>query len=216
MRLDRISVGCVVSSLVTSAASAALVPTLTNITSGSTGQTYSYNVVLTGDEGVSTSAPNPAAGTSVGTQFVIFDFAGYVADSIFSSNPLFTATAELSTPGLPVLPGASDNPALYNLHFTYNGPPVQTSGGPFPNMSEGTFGAVSTFSGMALSDFSSIAVKNTGMPEAVGTAAYNQGSVLVASSVGSVPEAATWAMMVGGFGLLGTSLRRRRTLPLFG
>ena len=43
---------------------------------------------------------------------------------------------------------------------------------------------------------------------------YNDGTGLRLSA--SVPEAATWGMMVVGFGLLGASMRRRRTVVSFG
>lgn len=39
----------------------------------------------------------------------------------------------------------------------------------------------------------------------------NAGYVLYASETGAVPEPATWALMIGGFGLAGSALRRRRT-----
>jgi hypothetical protein len=38
------------------------------------------------------------------------------------------------------------------------------------------------------------------------------GAILWGVSVGSVPEPATWALMIGGFGLMGARLRRRRVL----
>jgi len=37
-----------------------------------------------------------------------------------------------------------------------------------------------------------------------------RGNVVIASVAGSVPEPASWAMMLAGFGVLGTALRRRR------
>jgi hypothetical protein len=41
---------------------------------------------------------------------------------------------------------------------------------------------------------------------------YYNDSTAVGFSVQAVPEAATWAMMIGGFGAAGASLRRRRTV----
>ena len=40
-------------------------------------------------------------------------------------------------------------------------------------------------------------------------------SITAAAAVAAVPEPATWAMMVGGFGLIGAALRRRRADPAF-
>jgi len=39
------------------------------------------------------------------------------------------------------------------------------------------------------------------------------GMILAGVSVGSVPEPATWALMICGFGLMGATLRRRRLAP---
>ncbi|CAM3154392.1 hypothetical protein SPAN111604_06990 [Sphingomonas antarctica] len=38
---------------------------------------------------------------------------------------------------------------------------------------------------------------------------YNNDSTLLSASVASVPEPASWAMMLGGFGLIGAATRRR-------
>jgi hypothetical protein len=36
--------------------------------------------------------------------------------------------------------------------------------------------------------------------------------VLTASTAGAVPEPATWAMMIGGMGVVGGAMRRRRSV----
>jgi len=41
--------------------------------------------------------------------------------------------------------------------------------------------------------------------------AYLRGQVVLRSNAGAVPEPATWAMMIGGFGLAGGAMRRRAT-----
>jgi hypothetical protein len=205
-------VGCLGAS---GAAHASLVPTLQLLTPVTGGTEFSYDVVLTGDQGLSTSAPNPQSGTSFGSKLVIYDFAGYVAGSVFTDNPLFSATVEQTTAGAFGPPGFVDNPALYNLVFTYTGGDLNTTGGPYANMSEGDFGAVSTISKTKTGAYGSIGVTNTGTPYpagAAGTAAFSQGSVQVAAT----PEASTWAMTIIGFGVIGSTMRqRRRRAPSF-
>ncbi len=39
-----------------------------------------------------------------------------------------------------------------------------------------------------------------------------EGDLVIATAAGGVPEPATWALMIGGFGLAGASLRRRRAV----
>lgn len=205
------SAACLTLSLACTAAPAALVPTLISNSGPAGNTTYTYSVQLTGDQGLSTSAPNPSAGNRVGSQFVIYDFVGYRTGSIFSTLANFTFMAELLSPGLPEQAGATDDAALYNLHFTYTGPDYRTSGGPYSLQTLGTVGASSTLAGVSISDYSSVGVNNNSASSGtVGTAAFNQGSVWVPGASGSVPEPASWAMMVGGFGLLGCTLRRRR------
>ena len=43
---------------------------------------------------------------------------------------------------------------------------------------------------------------------------YSVRDVTPAPPTGSVPEPATWAMMLGGFGLVGSALRQRRRAPV--
>jgi len=45
--------------------------------------------------------------------------------------------------------------------------------------------------------------------------AYLNGNPLSGSDISSAPEPASWAMMVGGFGLIGGLMRRRRTILRF-
>ncbi|WP_254602107.1 PEPxxWA-CTERM sorting domain-containing protein [Sphingomonas bacterium] len=44
-----------------------------------------------------------------------------------------------------------------------------------------------------------------------GNSGFSASGTLAVPPAGSVPEPASWAMMVGGFGLLGATLRRKRT-----
>ena len=46
--------------------------------------------------------------------------------------------------------------------------------------------------------------------------AYYELDNVSVTDTGAVPETATWAMMIGGFGMVGASLRRRRATVSFG
>src|SRR5436189_4148700 len=93
------------------AAQAAVIPSLTGVTTNPTDFTFTYQGTLSGDAGLTT-----------GSKLVIFDFAGYVDGSVFSPFPTVLATTELTSSGLPTVPGTVDNPTVANLACTYNGP----------------------------------------------------------------------------------------------
>jgi hypothetical protein len=208
------------SALTSTSATAAIVPTLETRTASGPYTLFSYDPILTFDEGLSKSVISTETNTFVGSKLVIFDFAGYVAGSIFSTNSLFTTSVENVSTGLAMPPGATDAASIVNLVFTYNGPDFRTTGGtsssgnPYSSLDLGTFGAASLFSGTAISFASSIGVKNYVAPYPQGTAntaAFSANSVLVPA--GAVPEPATWAMMVIGFGAMGALLRASRQSP---
>lgn len=178
----------------TNPASASIIPTLESVVDNSDGTfTFNYQGTLAGDQGVVD-----------GSKMVIFDFAGYVADSVFGPGGQVVATTELISSGLLIPLGAVDNPTIPNLVFTWEGAPFHASGGPFADINFDGLGAKSIFGGTASSFFAANAVINNG-PE-VGKLATNQGPVSV-----PVPEPTTWAMMIAGFGLVGGAMRRRRT-----
>jgi hypothetical protein len=158
---------------------------------------FSYQATLAGDQGL---VP--------GSKLVIFDFAGYVVGSISSADPHFAVSVQNVTTGVLTPPGFVDNPSIPNLVFTWIGPAFHASGGPFADFNFNGLKALSKYKSLALGVFSAIAEKNNGIPPGgTGTITYNTGYVTVPTAV---PEPATWAMMIAGFGLAGAALRRRR------
>ena len=151
----------------------------------------------------------PNAGLESGSQFVIFDFAGYDAGSILSIDPRFTATAQNSTPGYVLPPGLSDDAGVSNLVFTWNAANFQTTGGPFA-ATPFLVKARSAFGGATMGGFGAITVTNSGLAQ--GFVALNSGSTAVPLATGVVPEPAAWAMMIIGFGGVGTLMRQRRRI----
>ncbi|HYZ48598.1 MAG TPA: PEPxxWA-CTERM sorting domain-containing protein [Sphingomonas sp.] len=178
------------------APASAAVLTLQGITpSGPNDFTYSYQATLGPDEGVRN-----------GNRFVIFDFAGYIGGSIFSNSPNFALNVENSSPSALVTPGFNDDPSIPNLVFTYTGPDFRNTGGPFSSFDFPSIGAHSTFSGTVIDAFFATTTKNNPVGEA-NRLLFTLGSISVPRS--PVPEPSTWAMLLGGFGLIGLSTRRR-------
>ena len=101
-----------------------------------------------------------------------------------------------------------DDPNVTDLVFTYHGPDFHTSGGPFTDIEIMGLTAESTFGGFTVDGFSSRAIKNTGIGT-VGTVAFNNGAVAVPVAPG-VPEPASWALLILGFGGIGGMVRMRR------
>lgn len=176
-------------------ASAATVQ-LDGITANALDYTYLYGGTLAPTEGIRS-----------GSKLVIVDFAGYVDGSVFSPVPFITASTELTTSGLLMSPGTTDNASLVNLVFTYTGPDFQTTpapfGLPYTPIDFSGLGARSTLGQITLDAFATLTVKNEGT--AVGTDVYATGLV----GVPGVPEPASWAMMILGMGTIGATMRRR-------
>jgi hypothetical protein len=173
-------------------------------------------------ESVTTNGPNdftfnyqgtlgPDEGLQAGDRLIIYDFAGYIAGSITSPSPFVTASTELvSTTGI-VQPGFNDDANIANLVFTYNGPDFRDENGPFSPLDFNGLSARTTLGGQGLDAFFTLTTKNNpnGQPGGSGTDVFTLGSVTVPAA--AIPEPATWAMMIGGFGLMGAAARRRRS-----
>jgi hypothetical protein len=103
-------------------------------------------------------------------------------------------------------PGQTDDPNVTNLVFTWNGPDFHTTGGPLDSVDFNGLSALSTYNSTSLDGFAALAVKNN---EAAGTLTVNAGSVLVPTA-GAIPEPASWALMILGFGGVGAMVRSRK------
>jgi len=180
-------------------ANAAIV-TLQGVTSSAPNDNrFTYQATLGGDEGLRS-----------GDRIVIFDFAGYIGGSIFTPNANFVGSTELVSSD-PVTPTFDDDASLTNLVFTYVGADFRFPGGPLAPFNIDGLGARSIFSATTVDAFFSQTVKNNpvGRPGGAGTPVFSLGQTTTPSGVTAIPEPATWAMMLGGFGLLGGAMRRR-------
>ncbi|MBW8783705.1 MAG: PEPxxWA-CTERM sorting domain-containing protein [Novosphingobium sp.] len=140
-----------------------------------------------------------------GDRLVIYDFAGLVGALINPYAPNVAASAQLVTsPDNTALAnvGASDNPGLFNLVFTYEGAPLNTNPATATTLNFDAIGANSTFSLQSLGAYTAITHDNQN-----GGLAANQGHVSVPSPL---PEPATWALMMLGFGAIGLTMRKNR------
>jgi hypothetical protein len=184
-------------------ANAAVITLDTVSANGANNFTFTYESTLGPDEGLRS-----------GDRFVIFDFAGYIGGSISSASPNLVASVEFASPTAIVTPGFTDDAAVANLVFTYVGPDFRNTGGPFEPFNFEGLSARSTFGGRAVDAFFTRTTKNNpnGAPGGANTPVFTLGSATVPGTGNfpdAIPEPATWAMMLGGFGLLGASMRRR-------
>ncbi|MDP3370868.1 MAG: PEPxxWA-CTERM sorting domain-containing protein [Brevundimonas sp.] len=116
---------------------------------------------------------------------------------------------------------------LYNVSFVYG---RNVAGAPDPATATVTAGGQTFFvSAAADGSFGSghnmiwktgaFSFTGTGSPTTVTLAATSGGNggvffdKISVQSAGAVPEPATWALMIGGFGMAGAMLRRRRARP---
>jgi hypothetical protein len=171
---------------------------VTGVTANPDDFTFTYEGTLSGD-----------AGLIVGSRLVIFDFLGYVPGSVFSPYADVVASTELTSLGLLTVPGELDDPTLSNLVFTYIGAPFNATGGPFGQVNFNGLSARSVDGGLGADIFAALTTKNNpdGTPGGTGTPIFDTGFITVPTAI---PEPATWAMMIMGFGGVGGLLRSRR------
>jgi hypothetical protein len=178
-----------------SSANAAVIPVLDTVTLVGADYEFSYSGTLSGDVGLVTD-----------DVLIIYDFAGYVPGSvsagIYAAD--VAASTELTSAFAPI--GFIDDPLLANLVFRWKGSPFNASGGPFSDVDFAGLTARSIYSGTTLDGFVALSTINNGA--ATGQKDFNAGAVAVPEGV-TVPEPATWALMILGLGLAGAALRRR-------
>jgi hypothetical protein len=177
--------------------STAAVISLESVTrNGPNNYTFRYQATLDVNEGLRN-----------GDQFVIFDFDGYIAGSVASATPLLVASTQMVSSSALTPPGFTDDPSKANLVFTYFGKGFRTTGGPTLALDIGGLSGRSIHGGLSADGFYARTTKND-PTNGRDTAIYSMGSIAVPAPA-AVPEPATWAMMLGGFGLLGSAMRRR-------
>ena len=181
-----------------SVAHANITPDLKGVTTEGSLFRFTYQVTLDSDQGF-----------IFGSKIAIFDFAGF-AGGLTTSDPLFAAGTELFTTGMLTPPAFTDDPTLTNLTMTWTDGAYHNSGGPFPE-TQFTLSALSKFNTTRFDGYTATAVKNNGI--SVGLATNNVGPTAVPFAPG-VPEPATWAMLIVGFGGVGAMMRARRPLRL--
>ena len=177
------------------AAQAAVTPVLDTVTLVGTEYEFSYSGTLSGDTGLVEE-----------DVLIIYDFAGYVDGSI--SSGIYAGDVDASTEFVSSFAplGFDDDPLLVNLVFRWIGAPFQASGGPFADVSFAGLTARSIFSGSKLDGYVGQTTINNGA--ATGMKEFNAGAVGVAAAV--IPEPASWALLILGFGGAGAMLRMRQ------
>lgn len=192
-----------------------------NFESGNTGFTSQYTYTVPGPgnlypESVYTVDNNPNNShdqfssfgdhTSGEGLFMIINGAGTANDTVWGSQPINLVAGTSYTFSFWLVSAHPSSPALLSLAFADDNGPI--SFGPF---------AASATTGLWLQYSASFTATTNG---AVNFAIVNQNTELSGNDFGiddisltanAIPEPATWAMLLAGFGLIGMAARRRRT-----
>jgi hypothetical protein len=186
--------------LAATGASAAVIPVLDTVTAVGPDFEFSYSGTLSGDTGL-----------VEGDLLIIYDFAGYVDGSV--SAGIYAAdvdaSTELTSAFAPI--GFIDDPTLVNLVFRWTNGPFNATGGPFADVDFAGLTARSIYSNTTLDGYVALTTINNGA--ATGQKDFNAGAVGVPLAV-AVPEPATWAMLILGFGGVGATMRLQRRIVL--
>ena len=186
------------------AGQASIIPTLigTPVDVGGGSFRYTYDATLASDQALIS-----------GSYFTLYDLVGFTGFGNVANG--FTATSQLVgvTP-VNVLP--NDDASIFNVTFTYNGPSVNFDG-PLSERQLGLFEIFSTMGEFGFDDFTSEAIRNSGPSRGGLVATIGVEAITVPGGGGGipspVPEPATWAMLLLGFGMVGATLRRRVGQP---
>lgn len=174
-------------------ASAGLLPTSVTVNPEAGNYRWTYAVVLPTDMKLQS-----------GNYFTIYDFGGYVAGG--ESAPAgWTFSAEQVGP-TPALLKPTDDPALWNLTWKYDGPTIPTG-----QIGLGNFWAVSTFSDPTSASFTAVTNRSSdGLPDSNITETSTPTSPSPNDPPPGVPEPATLALAALGLPFVGAARFWRR------
>jgi hypothetical protein len=178
-----------------------LLPFLSNVTSSAANpgdDTFCYSVSLSNDERID------ASGTGNPAFFTIYDFQGYVANSIVAPADWAPSVQYLGI--TPVGITVPDDPSIVNLTFTYTGPiTIDGTGQTFTG-----FSADSIYSSLnSNSYFSQQSTKNAGAAAGGRDAGLGPESV----PLSNVPEPAMAVLLAMGLALMAGIARRGLLRP---